>query len=59
MLNNKGVKIKLNLASSSPEVSVDNSGDYHCEAHDKLGDLMIRSNNVQIRDKVYWQESKS
>ena len=56
-MNFKGLQIKMTVNSTKKSRKIDNSGDYHCEAHDMSSGIFIRSNNIQIRDIFYWEES--
>jgi len=57
-MNFKGLQIKMTIGTTFELRKIDNSGNYHCEAHDTFRNVMLRSNNIQIRDLFYWEESK-
>ena len=43
-----------------PPDDIDASGNYHCKATEHVGQytyFTIFSNNIQIRDIIYWKES--
>lgn len=53
--NRKGMSLEWKLPVGN---TIDTSGDYYCQAIDSTQNLVIRSNNIQIRDRIYWEQSE-